>query len=297
MSRVTGVGIGLAGLIVVGLSTAPAVGGAGRAGTDDRKEERSAFRLFDGGGRLGVRLDDVDKEDVGRLKLAEERGALVRDVEAGSPAARAGLEEGDVVLRYQGETVQSAAQLARMVRETPAGRSVTLEVSRGGAAQRLSATLGEADHFRFGGDLGELHVPPIAALPELPKLDAERWGRAERLLLRDPWRERGPRRLGLEYQEISGQLASYFRLEADEGLLVTSVDADGPAGRAGIKAGDVILKLNGKAVRDGAALREELQHTQPGQEAMVTVQREGKLLDLKVTLGGRERRRTEDETA
>jgi serine protease Do len=304
MSRVRGVGIGVACLVAAGLWAGPAVGASGARA--DGGNEGSAAWFAGGGGRLGVRLGEVDKEDASRLKLGEERGAVVRSVEAGSAAEKAGLKEGDVVLRYQGESVLSAAQLARMVRETPPGRTVWLEVSRGGTPEKLSVTLGEArGRFHFDQDLGDLNLPTMPEPPEmpapppmppLPRLDAEKWGRAQRLLLREPWFDRGPRRLGLEYQEISGQLAKYFRLEAEEGVLVTSVDNDGPAGRAGIKAGDVILKLNGKAVRDGDSLREELQRTEAGQEATLTVQRDGKPLDFKVTLGGKERRRTGGET-
>jgi serine protease Do len=297
MSSVKGVGIGVAGLVLAALGAGPAVVGWEGGGADEKKEERSLAWLGGGGGRLGVQLDEVSREDVTRLKLAEERGAVVRGVEGGSAAEKAGLKEGDVVVRYQGEPVQSAVQLARMVRETPAGRTVSLEVSRGGTPQRFSVTLGESKgRFHFDGEMGDFQLPELPPMPQLPKLDAEKWGRAQRLLLREPWLDRGPRRLGLEYQEISGQLAKYFKLEAEDGILVTSVDADGPAGRAGVKAGDVILKLNGKAVRDGESLREELQRTQAGEEATLTVQRDGKPLELKLTLGGRERRRSGGES-
>ena len=300
MSRVTGVGTGMAILFAAGLSTGPVAGQS--AGAEDKENNKTgSWAWFDsGGGRLGVRLDEVDKDDAARLKLSDERGALVRGVDGGSPAEKAGLKEGDVILRYQGETVLSAAQLARMVRETPPGRTVTLEVSRGGASQKLSATVGEGHGgFGFEGDLGDFHMPAMPAMPAipampampaippvppLPRFDSDKWGRAERLLLREPWAERGRRRLGIEYQEISGQLAKYFKLEAEDGLLVTSVDQDGPAARAGIKAGDVILKLNGTAVRDGQDLRSELQRVESGQEASVTVQRDGKPIELKVML-------------
>ena len=93
-----------------------------------------------GGGRLGVSLVDVKKEDLAGLKLQDERGAVVKKVEDNSAAGKAGLKEGDVIVRYQGEAVWSAAALARMVRETPPGRTVGLEVIRAGAAQKLSAT-------------------------------------------------------------------------------------------------------------------------------------------------------------
>jgi serine protease Do len=84
--------------------------------------------------------------------------------------------------------------------------------------------------------------------------------------------------------EIGEQLAGYFKLPGKTGVLVSSVDADGPAGKAGMKAGDVILKLDGEAIEDGDDLREAVAEAEGGEEVTVTVQRDGRPLDLKVTL-------------
>lgn len=95
------------------------------------------------GGYLGVTIEEVGDEEVERLDLPEERGALVRDVVDGSPAAEAGLAEDDVVLAWNGESVESAAELSRLVRETPPGRSVSVEVHRDGDRRRLTVEVGE----------------------------------------------------------------------------------------------------------------------------------------------------------
>ena len=94
----------------------------------------------------------------------------------------------------------------------------------------------------------------------------------------------GPHKLGIEYQEIGDQLATYFKLAGKSGILVTSVAAEGPAGKAGMKAGDVILKFEGKAIEDGGDLRNAVGAAEGGKEVSVTVQRDGRPLDLKVTL-------------
>jgi serine protease Do len=264
----------------LGLAAALAVSAPGR--TAGGQESRRIEIHTNGGAYLGVQLDDVGKPDVARLKLAEERGALVKSVEPGTPAEKAGLKEGDVILRYQGEVVQGAVQLGRLVRETPPGRTVSLEVSRGGAVQKLSATVEGGKDGRFR--LGELDVPlpPLAtSLPDFHWEDAP-FVKGRALLL--PRLEHGPRRLGIEYQEISGQLARFFKLSDERGLLVTSVDADGPAGKAGLRAGDVILKFAGKDVRGPEDLRQEVAKA-AGQEVPITVQREGKPIDLKVKVG------------
>jgi S1-C subfamily serine protease len=229
-----------------------------------------------------VQLEDVGKPDLARLKLAEERGALVKGVEPGTPAEKAGLKEGDVILRYQGEVIQGAVLLARLVRETPPGRTVSLEVSRAGALQKLSATVEEGQGRRIRlGDL-DIPMPPVPPVPPNLHWEDGPFGKGRALLM--PHLDHGPRRLGIEYQEISGQLARFFKLSDERGLLVTSVDADGPAGKAGVKAGDVILKFGGKDVREAKDLRPEVAKA-AGQEVTITVQREGRTLDLKVKVG------------
>jgi serine protease Do len=87
------------------------------------------------------------------------------------------------------------------------------------------------------------------------------------------------------------QLAAFFKLSEKKGILVTSVDADGPAAKAGMKAGDVILKFDGDSIRDAEDLRDAVSDAEGGQEVTVTVQRDGRAVDLKVTPAKPESRR------
>lgn len=312
MSRGTsfGMGAGAVSVLAALLAVSPAAQGDSAAKAEkkadgqalpDKKEDRRFRIVMRGGSHLGVRLEDLDKDDVSRLKLTEEKGALVKNVEEGSPAEKAGIKAGDVIVRYHGESVLGASQLARLVRETPPGRTVPIELVREGAVQKLTATLGGEEHggWRLDGDLGELDipVPEIPELPLAPKMPRgfDRWGK--RALLDDHflWFSRGPAKLGLEYQEISGQLAKYFKLADDSGVLVTSVVADGPAEKAGLKAGDVILSFDGRSVRDGDDLQRAVQKAEPGREVTVTVLRDGRSLDLKVTPAGERRRERDHE--
>jgi serine protease Do len=258
-----------------------------RAAEDKRRAEHDVQRAVEivrigGGAYLGVSLEEVDKDVVTRLKLPEERGALVKSVEADSPAAKAGLKTDDVIVRFQSETIHTAAQLARLVRETPAGRTVALEVTRAGAVQKLSATVAERKsplreirewNFKMPEipEIPEFHfeMPEVPMPPDVPRL---------------MWRSRGPRKLGIEYQEIGDQLAKYFKLADETGVLVTRVEEDSPAGKAGMKAGDVILKIGASAVKDGEALRDAMRKAEAGQEIAVTVQREGRSVELKVKI-------------
>jgi len=255
-----------------------------------------------GSGRLGISIED---------RAGDARGASVRSVEEDSPAAKAGLKEADVIVRFDGESVRSASQLRRLVAETPAGRAVAIEVTRGGATQKLTATLAERDSshsFRFNGrdfsfDMPEWDVPvppeppeapealitPNAPLPPRPpkapravRPFAWSWNDDDGLMIR----KLGPgqRKLGIEYMEMGEQLAGYFKLSGKTGVLVTAVDADGPAAKAGIKAGDVVVKLGSDAVADSDDLRQAVSRAEGGSEVTVTVQRDGRPVELKVTL-------------
>ena len=108
-------------------------------------------------------------------------------------------------------------------------------------------------------------------------------------------RPRRPGRLGLSYQELSGQLARYFKVD-DGALLVTDVEAEGPAAKAGVRAGDVIVKFNGKAVNDGNGLRHSLFEVPSGTDVTLSVQRDGHPLDLKVSPRGETRPRAPRST-
>ena len=130
-------------------------------------------RGFPGGGRRATTST--------RLGLSAERGAVVTDVQEGSAAEKAGVKDGDVIVRFGGQDVWSAAQLARLVRETPAGRTVDLEVSRGGSIQKLSVTLvkPDRDHMfaRGPGGMGEdFHFE----MPDFPRCRTFRAGRPRR---------------------------------------------------------------------------------------------------------------------
>lgn len=244
--------------------------------------------VIGGGGGLGVSLDEVGADDASRLRLPEERGALVRSVEPDSPAAAAGLQTEDVIVSYQGQPVQSAAQLSRMVRETPAGRKVALEVSRGGATQKLTATLRDGRRglltpdFDFDFDVPlpaiDIRPPRPPRAPRAPRPPAGEWDDFD---VRELWGGRRGR-LGLTYQELTDQLARYFKVEG--GLLVSSVKEGSPAAAAGVQAGDVIVRANGKAVRSSEDLRDQLDGAEPGAEVTLGLQREGRALEVKAKL-------------
>lgn len=218
---------------------------------------------------LGVALEDVTPEDVERLGLPEQRGALVTDVVEGSPADSSGFRAGDIVLQWRDEPVYSAAELGRLVRETPPGRRVAAGVYRDGSRTTLRVALrerrGPGTFFR-GPDL-DIHgeVPPEARARIRERLERarNRWENArgrmenlgERLEELDPdrnaWIAVGDRaRLGVRLQSLTPQLAEYFALGDRSGVLITSVQNGSPADSAGLRAGDVLLSVSGRVVSD-----------------------------------------------
>lgn len=304
MKRLSALALAVPAVLLAGLALGPGDVRAGEKDQDEKTVEKRVIVRHAGGSMLGVGLADTE---------GDRRGAKVRSVEEDSPAEKAGIKDGDVIVRFDGEAVRSASQLARLVRETPAGRSVAIDVDRGGATQKLTATLaGGSGRVRvFGGEglpqvrefnfempdwEAEAPEPPSPpsppAAPHAPMAPPHAWawrGSDGRDMV-FPMMGGGPRKLGIEYMEVGEQLAGYFKLAGKKGVLVSSVDADGPAGKAGMKAGDIILKLDAATIEDGDDLREAVARAEGGKEVTVTVQREGRPLDLKVTLAKPETR-------
>lgn len=231
------------------------------------------------GAWLGVRLSDVTPEKVSELKLKAEYGAIVSGVEPNSPAAKAGLQVNDVIVEYQGQRVESVMQLTRMVHETPPGRAVHLVVNRNGQRQTLSAKLepgrghGEIRVPRIG--VPEIHIPPI----NVPDIEVFRTGP----------------RLGIQAEALTPQLAEYFGVKQGKGVLVTEVLAGSPAATAGLKAGDVIVRLDDQLIENVSGLRRALRSKKPGETVALAVIRQRNEQTFKVQL--EDTRRAESPTS
>lgn len=176
---------------------------------------------------LGVWVWQIDHLRARQLHLPETMGVEVTRVREDSPADAAGLRPGDVITNYDGKRVEGIDQFSQMVRDTPVGQKVTLEVYRGGAPQMVTA--------KIASSAGLAPVPAIigplpSVIPDLPR-SMTTW--------RSPV-------LGIDAEALEGQLAAYFGVK--EGVLVRSVIAGSAAEKAGLKAGDVIQKVDGHDV-------------------------------------------------
>jgi serine protease Do len=231
-----------------------------------------------GSSYLGVAVVELTADRAKELHLKDERGVEVTCVDADSPAAKAGLKPGDVVIEYNGERVEGGEQFIRLVRETPPGRAAKLNVWRNNGNQTLTATIGQRQPnlLAFSLDSPEplsMPVPPemplMPAVPTMPDMP--------RTLM--SWRSP---MLGIESEALNPQLAEFFGVK--EGVLVRSVTANSTAQKAGFKAGDVIIKVDGQPVVTPKEVSTILQSARAKKTFPIIVVRHQKEVVLNVTL-------------
>ena len=225
------------------------------------------------GGYLGIGGLDISPERAKALNLKEERGVEVSSLAADGPASKAGIKEGDVVLEFNGQPVQGTAQFQRLVRETPVGRQVKIAVWRSGAAQTITATVGENRQTTViaPGDVSwNFSMPEIPAMPniEIPRFQ---------MSLQNPM-------LGIVGESLGqeDQLADFFGVQ--DGVLVRSVKKGSAAEKAGIKAGDVITKVDDSKVTSSTEITRVLRGLKSKKTFGVTVVRNRKEMPLTVTM-------------
>ena len=235
-----------------------------------------AYGSEEGGGGssyLGVDIADVSAERLGELKLKEEHGAEVTMVDQDAPAGKAGLHAHDVIVSLNGTAVDSAAQLRRMIKETPPGRVVDLGISRDG--QPLTIKVQLADRHKSmawepkGGEF-KFDMPKIPAMPDfdLP---------ISVVVVHQSARS------GLMVENITPQLGDFFGVKGGNGVLVRSVEKGSLGEKAGFRAGDVVVKVNNEPVHDTSDFTHALRSSSGGSAAVI-VMREKKEQNLTLTL-------------
>jgi serine protease Do len=178
-------------------------------------------------GRIGVGIAEVTKDVAEALGLQRASGALVRSVEAAGPADRAGVEVGDIILRFDGRPIERSSDLPRMVGGTKPGTASTLQVWRKGATRDLAVTVAELEPDRTA------RAP--AAGSSTPNSDKP-----------------SPNALGLVVADLTDERRQQLRLRG--GVLVESVD--GVAARAGLRPGDIVLSLDNQDVSSARQFNE-----------------------------------------
>jgi serine protease Do len=202
-------------------------------------------------GRLGVQVTPVTKDLMHPLGLKEPGGALVRIVERGGPAAAAGIEAGDVIVRYNSQDVENSRELVGLVTRTKPGTTVPVEIVRDGQRRTVQVNIErlELDDMAGGAGAGALETA-----------------------------------FGISLEELTQQMRNQLKVPSGRGgAIVARVERGSAAARSGVRAGDVVLDVNRAAVTSVEAAAAALREVGEGQVGFLLVWRDGQELFLTLT--------------
>jgi serine protease Do len=199
-------------------------------------------------GMLGVQVQNVTPELAKTFGMAEARGALVAEVNPGSPASKAGLLRGDIIIEFNGHPIHEMNELPRLVADTAPGSKATVKVLRNGKEKTFTLTI------------TELTEEKQAAAKE------------------ERGREQSP--LGLEVKDLDPALARRYRLRDNHGVVVVNVESGTPAAEAGLRPGDMVLEINGTVVADVKEYRAAVRKLKKESYARFLIKRQGRTLYL-----------------
>jgi serine protease Do len=232
---------------VIGINTAIVAAGQGIGFSIPINEAKTVMAQLIARGKvvrgwLGIVIQDVTDELASSFGVREREGVLVADVMKGGPGEAAGLRPGDVIVELGGTRIREVPDLQRRVANVAPGQTVAIGVVRDRASQRVQVRVGE-----------------------MPTEDATA----------DAGLEAAPEGFGLQVEPLAPDTADRLGLAFSRGLLVTDVAGGGPADRAGLKRGDVILEIDRKPVHDAPGLHKALGAVPAGRAVLVWVHRPG----------------------
>lgn len=209
-------------------------------------------------GYLGVTVEEMTPSMRAEMKLGKRSGLLVTGVIPGSPADEAGLEEDDVIVKFDGKAVEQVDDFVELVGNTAPKNTVRIDLVRDGSDQSLKAVIGRKRSRSFGYFLGD-NAPHVSVWSDRP-------------------------RLGVQLQELNEDLAAYFPGAEKGGALVLEVVKDSPAEDAGLKAGDVIVQIDDEAVADPEDVIDLLGDYDAGDKVQLAYLRKGSRQSAEVEL-------------
>ncbi|HXC95852.1 MAG TPA: PDZ domain-containing protein [Edaphobacter sp.] len=246
-------------------------------------------------GYIGIEMRDVNEEQVAMLKLKDARGAEITNLDHDGPACKAGMRMHDVIVQMNGQIIENEEQLHRMLRDVPVGKTINFLVSRDGQTQTL--TLTAADRKTVGLEAWERHysVPAPASgfvggkiyldnpkpTPPPPQKEHKDLLGTEDIVLSSSF-------TGAKLEVMGQQLAEFFGATGGAGLLVRSVDGNSPAEEAGLKAGDVVVKINSISVANGNDWSKTV-HDNRGKPVPIVILRDKREQTLTLTPDGKKR--------
>jgi S1-C subfamily serine protease len=241
-------------------------------------------------GYLGIDIRDITEDQLGQLKLKETRGAEIVGVDHDGPACKAGLQVHDVILQMNGQMIDGEEQLRRLLHETPAGRQVSFVISRDGQQRTISVQFGKREEVER--EAWEKHY----TVPEPPETTSAYTPRAGNSFF-PPSKTTGAKGThtilgttmlvsssytGAKLEVMGPQLAEFFGAQGSAGLLVRHVDPNSPAADAGLKAGDVVVKVNSVEVASANDWSKTI-HENRGKSVSIVILRDRKAQTLTLT--------------
>jgi serine protease Do len=235
---------------VIGINTAIVAGGQGIGfAIPSNMAKEVLLQLHDRGkvtrGWLGVAIQKLSPDLVQAFKLENDHGALVADVIPDGPAAKAGIERGDIIVRFQGHKIQDSSELPRMVATLAPGTQADVDIVRGGKKLTIPVKLGTLKDEE-----------PQEKVARLQPSDVEET-------------------LGLQVQALTPEIARRLRLEGTEGVVVSQVAPDGPAAEAGVRQGDIVRELNRKPITDLETYQDATAQLEPESPVLLLLERRG----------------------
>lgn len=250
------------------------------------------------GGYLGIQGIAITNENLSQFGLKEARGVGIDKVVENSPAAAAGLQKGDVVIRFDGEEVKSSSKLSRMIAEVAPDQKAKLTVLRGGEEREITVTMGKRPAMSFQmarpfPGVAPMNMPNMPVMPTMPvmpniqefKLTDEMFKGQTFEFPKEgnfTFQYFGGRKIGVVSEPLTKQLGEHYGVAGGKGLLVMEVRADGPAAKAGLKAGDIIIEANGTAVAEANDLARQINAKKEG-DIEITILRDKNRQTLKIT--------------
>jgi S1-C subfamily serine protease len=237
-------------------------------------------------GYLGVNVRDVDPVRASKEKLAISAGAEVVSLDHDAPAAKAGVHTGDVIQAINGQLVNDAATLSRLLRDMPVGKLIDLQVVHNAKIERLHLQLADRTALVQHAWAHHFHVPIPEPAPIVNGFAGQRSYAVDGTPSGDSDTPDAEAYVGAQVEPLTPQLAKFFRCRAGNGLLVRSVEDKSPAANAGLDAGDIIVSANGMPLETTADWLQTLR-TNAGRPVAILVLRNRKVLTLAITVDAR----------
>lgn len=228
------------------------------AGNDNDGEKKMRTKMKKQGW-LGVGIQDVTPKFAREKDLKIKEGAYINSVSEDSPADSAGFKEGDVITEFNGKKIETSEDLMDAVRETPPGTKATAKIVRNGENKSIAVNVGR-NRMRIPGALGAVRAPRV--MVKMFGGDIE----------------------GMDLMDLNKQLGEYFEAPNGKGVLVQSVEKDENGAKAGIKAGDVIIKVGTESVSDMQDIREAIDDLDDAEKVSVELLRKGKKMTVTLEL-------------